>query len=295
MFTSNPRPGVSKFAVLDGFYPLNVLLRSSRKHFTPREHWLMTSAIEVQPFVQAAILEEQQMSESREDREEPSPHPFRPSLKPSGLLSKRQAAYFSPRLAVLNNIPFAIPFETRVSIFRHFLLNDKVSRGRLDRFSSRGTKAVIRRDKIAQDGFDRLQDVNLKQPLGIVFIDHFGQEEYVCFGVYLSLGWTDNPDSRAGIDGGGVFKEFLTSLTKEVFDTNRGLWLSTNRHELYPNPHKYATDGTMGSYLSVILSLINHHQPTALLGTSSWVESWEKPCTRVSSSTLHLLDSSSRR
>jgi len=49
----------------------------------------------------------------------------------------------------------------------------------MDRYSGGKTKAVIRRDKIAQDGFDRLQDANLKQPLEIVFIDQFGQEEYV--------------------------------------------------------------------------------------------------------------------
>ena len=47
---------------------------------------------------------------------------------------------------------------------------------------------------------------------------------------------------RAGIDGGGVFKEFFTSLSKEVFDTNRGLWLTTAQNELYPNPHSYATE-----------------------------------------------------
>ena len=93
-------------------------------------------------------------------------------------------AYLSPRLAVLNNIPFAIPFETRVSIFRHFVLNDMMARGRLDRFSGGRTRAVIRRDKIAQDGFDRLQDANLKQPLEIVFIDQFGQEEYACLGLW---------------------------------------------------------------------------------------------------------------
>lgn len=47
---------------------------------------------------------------------------------------------------------------------------------------------------------------------------------------------------RAGIDGGGVFKEFFTSLCKEVFDTDRGLWLATKKNELYPNPHAYATE-----------------------------------------------------
>ena len=43
--------------------------------------------------------------------------------------------------------------------------------------------------------------------------------------------------SRAGIDGGGVFKEFFTSLCKEVFDTDRGLWLANVKNELYPILH----------------------------------------------------------
>ena len=157
---------------------------SSRKHFTPQDHWLVTSQIDVHSFVQAAIFEEQQMSENGEEMEESRSSTPRPSLKPSRSLSKRQVAYLSPRLAVLNNIPFAIPFETRVSIFRHFVLNDMMARGRLDRFSGGRTRAVIRRDKIAQDGFDRLQDANLKQPLEIVFIDQFGQEEYACLGLW---------------------------------------------------------------------------------------------------------------
>ena len=48
-----------------------------------------------------------------------------------------------------------------------------------------------------------------------------------------------------------MFKEFLTSLAKEVFDSDRGLWLSTEQHELYPHPHSYATDG-MRYIISVI-------------------------------------------
>lgn len=82
---------------------------------------------------------------------------------------------------------------------------------------------VIRRNRIAQDGFDRLQDLDLKRPVRILFIDQFG-----------------NPE--AGIDGGGVFKEFLTSLVKEVFNADRGLWLENEQRELYPNPLSYATE-----------------------------------------------------
>jgi ubiquitin-protein ligase E3 C len=32
------------------------------------------------------------------------------------------------------------------------------------------------------------------------------------------------------------------SLSKEAFDTDRGLWLATKEQELYPNPHSYARD-----------------------------------------------------
>ena len=71
--------------------------------------------------------------------------------------------------------------------------------------------------------------------------------------------WTDDLDSRAGIDGGGVFKEFLTSLVKEVFDAERGLWLSTKQHELYPNPHNYATESMTKSFTSMVGALISHH------------------------------------
>lgn len=39
-----------------------------------------------------------------------------------------------------------------------------------------------------------------------------------------------------------MFKEFFTSLCKEVFDTDRGLWLANKKNEIYPNPHSYATE-----------------------------------------------------
>ncbi|CAL1705751.1 unnamed protein product [Somion occarium] len=162
--------------------------RDSRKRFTPEGHWLVTSEVDIAPFVEAAVLEERQLAQ---------PLGSRP-------LSKRQIASMAPRLGVLNNIPFAIPFDVRVTIFRHFIVNDMVVRG-YDRYNSRaGTRIVVRRGRIAEDGFDKLQDVDLKAPIQITFIDQFGTEE-------------------AGID-------------------DRGLWLATKQHELYPNPHSYATE-----------------------------------------------------
>jgi ubiquitin-protein ligase E3 C len=136
-------------------------------------------------------------------------------------------AYLSPRLGILNNIPFTIPFVSRVSIFRSFIANDKLER-RTGIFESHQRESiVVRRNRISQDGFDHLNDLSpegWKGRLQIRFIDQWGQEE-------------------AGIDGGGVFKEFLTAVSKEVFDTDRGLWLATTNQELYPNPHSYAKEG----------------------------------------------------
>ncbi len=40
-----------------------------------------------------------------------------------------------------------------------------------------------------------------------------------------------------GVNGGGVFKEFLTDRSKEVFSSGRGLWLANKKNELYPTSH----------------------------------------------------------
>jgi len=79
------------------------------------------------------------------------------------------------------------------------------------------TRITVRKGQIAQDGFDRLLDADLKEPIAITFVDQFGQEE-------------------AGIDRGGVFKEFLTSLCKEVFDTTAVYGLPTRRTTCTPIP-----------------------------------------------------------
>ncbi|EAU81738.2 ubiquitin protein ligase [Coprinopsis cinerea okayama7 len=213
---------------------VSVHARDSRKPFIPPDGWLVTSNLDMKTFVEAAILEETQLSDpdsaSSIALTQPSSSSRTSRTSRNRNLTKRSIALLSPCLGVLNNIPFSIPFEIRVSIFRHFVLNDmmKVSGGAMDRFGGGWgwhdkTRIRVRRGRVAQDGFDRLSEVDLKKPVEITFVDQWGQEE-------------------AGIDGGGVFKEFFTDLCKEVFDTDRGLWLANKKNELYPNPHSYATE-----------------------------------------------------
>lgn len=42
---------------------------------------------------------------------------------------------------------------------------------------------------------------------------------------------------EAGVDGGGLLREFLSELLKTAFDPNRGFFKITNDNMLYPNPH----------------------------------------------------------
>lgn len=42
--------------------------------------------------------------------------------------------------------------------------------------------------------------------------------------------------NEPGIDGGGVFREFLSELLKTGFDPNHGYFMTTEEGQLYPNP-----------------------------------------------------------
>jgi ubiquitin-protein ligase E3 C len=41
---------------------------------------------------------------------------------------------------------------------------------------------------------------------------------------------------EAGIDGGGIFKEFIVEFARQAFDPANGLWKETQAGKLYPNP-----------------------------------------------------------
>lgn len=142
----------------------------------------------------------------------------------------------TPRLEILQNMPFFIPFSTRVQIFRQFVALDQVRRrGTADpdewRFavmnSTNGNiigrhRAKVRRKNIFDDAYAQFYELGegLKEPIQIRFVDEFDTIE-------------------EGIDGGGVTKEFLTSVTNEAFGASDGmeaLFIENDQHLLYPNP-----------------------------------------------------------
>lgn len=151
-----------------------------------------------------------------------SPHPARDL--DSVALSRE------PRVAqVLAAVPFVVPFEHRVALFTELVERDRIKYSASD-FASprpRALRVKIRRDHVFDDAFDALfastPPAAFKRRIQVTFVNEAGHEE-------------------AGIDGGGVFKEFLDELAKTAFssvtDDAGDLFEATPEGALYPRAHR---------------------------------------------------------
>ncbi|KAJ5654505.1 hypothetical protein N7490_001508 [Penicillium lividum] len=247
--------------------------RDSRRKFLPNGHWLMTSRFDMDGFINAVVAEEEKRHEFQVQADDPDNVNLLDEEEDryneiSGIMGTSRAqqtihfealrrhqrkaartrilAAIAPRLEILRNMPFFIPFKTRVQIFRQFIYHDQHRRrngfvepdlwrvsiaqdtsrqtadGRLLAHEILGRhQAEIRREHIFDDALGQFYQLGdgLKEPIQISFIDRFGTRE-------------------AGIDGGGVTKEFLTSITSEAFKVESGLnmFSENDQHLLYPNP-----------------------------------------------------------
>ncbi|XP_063401065.1 ubiquitin-protein ligase E3C-like [Mytilus trossulus] len=125
-------------------------------------------------------------------------------------------------LVILTELPFVVSFAERVKILQKLIQNDREeNQGDTHHFlSGPAISVMIRRNYIYEDAFDKLSpenEPNLKLKMRVQLVNAAGLDE-------------------AGIDGGGIFREFLSELLKTGFDPNRGLFLSTTDRLLYPNP-----------------------------------------------------------
>lgn len=126
-------------------------------------------------------------------------------------------------LAILQELPFLVAFNTRVLLLRdlcRFSLGETDYQRLHNEFMHDNT-VVIRRTHLYEDAFEKIStktESDLKHRVRIQFINNVGLEE-------------------AGIDGGGIFKEFINEVLKTAFDPNRGFFLMTADNTLYPNPN----------------------------------------------------------
>ncbi|OBS23532.1 hypothetical protein FPOA_04082 [Fusarium poae] len=222
--------------------------RDSRKQFLPTNHWLMTSRLDQGDFIAAVIAEERrQIEEDSDDSDDDmeneyasvpgfystiagqrlSRHARLERLKAQQVRTQkeRRLAEMGPKLEILKHMPYAVPFETRVMIFRHFITLDRAQRdgNNMMSFTSPFAKhhAQISRKQLFEDAYKQFYEIGegLKDPIQITFVDRFGAQE-------------------AGIDGGGVTKEFLISVTTEAFgsDHGKGMFTSNEKGLLFPDP-----------------------------------------------------------
>ncbi|XVE76066.1 hypothetical protein DITRI_Ditri12bG0142900 [Diplodiscus trichospermus] len=134
--------------------------------------------------------------------------------------------------SVVTCMPHVFPFEERVQMFREFINMDKVSRkmaGEVAGPGSRSVEIVIRRGHIVEDGFQQLNSLGsrLKSSIHVSFVSECGLPE-------------------AGLDYGGLSKEFLTDISKAAFAPEYGLFSQTSTSDglLIPNAAaKYLENG----------------------------------------------------
>ncbi|KAL5541465.1 hypothetical protein UlMin_009175 [Ulmus minor] len=130
-----------------------------------------------------------------------------------------QAAIESTRAnEILKQAPFLIPFTSRVKIFASQLASVRQKHGSNTVYTR--TRFRIHRDRILEDAYSQmsaLSEDDLRGPIRVTFVNELGVEE-------------------AGIDGGGIFKDFMENITRAAFDVQFGLFKETSDHLLYPNP-----------------------------------------------------------
>ncbi|KAL9240764.1 hypothetical protein vseg_014947 [Gypsophila vaccaria] len=119
---------------------------------------------------------------------------------------------------IIKQAPFLLPFTSRVKIFASQLATARKRDGSHGVFTRNRLK--IRRDHILEDAFTQLSTLSeedLRGSIRVTFVNELGVEE-------------------AGIDGGGIFKDFMENITRAAFDIQYGLFKETADHLLYPNP-----------------------------------------------------------
>ncbi|GAB0131688.1 E3 ubiquitin-protein ligase [Epichloe bromicola] len=228
--------------------------RDSRKHFLPPNHWLMNAKLEQEDFINAVIAEEERQSleddaDSDDNGDEHgvagnlydedsssystmagqrvSRHARLERIKTQQIRAQRERrlAEMRPKLEILKHMPFVVPFETRVQIFRQFIRLDRMRREESRPFSMHPFSrhhAKIKRGQLFGDAFNQFYELgdDFKDTIQITFVDQF-----------------DTPE--AGIDGGGVTKEFLIGVTSEAFandENSLGMFSSNEQGLLFPNP-----------------------------------------------------------
>lgn len=227
--------------LLHGLYMKDLKLKftsdyNSKSYNNKRSFWILSkfdldinSVVNIVPIIDQlhqSLLEydegEQENNEENDYLREPHLLSFLKSSPPKKVIDS---------LYLLTYAPYMIPFEKRAEIFHAFIEYDKRDNDINSWFPTK-IEGVISRDNILFDAYKyygKTRGKDFKRPFAVQFINHFGEAE-------------------AGIDGGGLTKELLTSVVSCAMtpsesnrQANKGLEffrIGTDYH-LYFNPEFY--------------------------------------------------------
>ncbi|GMF20684.1 unnamed protein product [Phytophthora lilii] len=183
--------------------------RDCRRRFMPDGAWLWPSMPVVKEIVDLELMKEDGNHDA---------HAI------YMLMNGKASSPYARAALILVTMPQVLSFNDRVQLFQKLLEDGKVQLGNIRDEFSRALQVRVKRDEIVDNSFDFFQEIcntmspaALKSRIKVTFVNEQGLEE-------------------AGIDGGGVFKEFIDSLTKNAFSPEYGFFLETDEHLLYPNP-----------------------------------------------------------
>lgn len=196
--------------------------RDCRRSFTSDGAWLWPAMPAIKETVDLASMED-------DGDDEHDAHALAVLLGSGGV-----AGTSSPHARaalVLATIPQVFAFTDRVLLFKKLLDDEKATLGHMRSEFAGALQVRIQREAIVDESFAFFERVCaatspsvLKSRIKVTFINAQGLEE-------------------AGIDGGGVFKEYVDSLTKRAFSPeHHSLFLATPEHLLYPNPNAQVND-----------------------------------------------------
>lgn len=194
----------------------HIYARDTRKQFCPKMHWISPNTyVQILPAnYNLAIQQRGQLyQEFRGIR-----HLGREEIN---LFGSPISVKDIVSVTIVQELPFVVPFHDRVKIMQSLITYEKRADDQhLRDIIMPGNSISIRRNYIYEDAFDKLsvdKFPDLKKQVRISLISTLGMEE-------------------TGIDGGGLFREFLSETLKAAFDPNRGFFRLTLDGLLYPNP-----------------------------------------------------------
>ncbi|KEP61024.1 UNVERIFIED_CONTAM: HECT-domain (ubiquitin-transferase) domain-containing protein [Hammondia hammondi] len=194
--------------------------RNSRLHFLPETSWILPDTMYL--LKSKALLHQQERLAQLDASFAPPPRAEEAATEGLERVANTGVKHAEKILAaLLTELPHTMAFEDRVLVFYDKINADRLRfRDAFHQLPFDRSLHEIRRDYIVEDGLFALgyaDEHDLKGFFRIQFITGEGVPE-------------------EGIDGGGLFKEFLVLLSRKVFDPDYGLFKASSDNSLYPNP-----------------------------------------------------------